>query len=119
MALIWYVMSWMKGGKAPPPGPDGSPAALPQALLPRFGGKGVGFDMSVYMSESSHLGIRFDPSELIWTEHDVPFAVGAVRELAYEYIPSLVRTKLCEHVILPSACFLASNHWMWPTLSGS
>ena len=83
-ALMWYMMSYFKGGQQPAQTPAGAAAPLYR--------KGELVDMYVYISESPVLHLQDRGSaELIWTQTDLALATSPERTVTYTYIPSEVR----------------------------
>jgi hypothetical protein len=79
MALMWYVMNWMRGGQQAQSGAPGMSNPLYR--------KGDLVDMYVYLSEEPYLYNR-DKGELIWKEMELGLATSPERQLNYTYHPS-------------------------------
>lgn len=83
-ALMWYMMSYFKGGQQPAQTPGGASAPLYR--------KGELVDMYVYISESPLINLQDrSNAQLIWTEPELALATSAERTASYLYTPSEVR----------------------------
>jgi hypothetical protein len=85
MALMWWLMSYFKGGnQQAAPTPAGSAAPLYR--------KGDMLDMYVYVSEQSYL--QRESAELVWSQTAVGLATTPERSVTYTYTPSEVNALL-------------------------
>lgn len=82
-ALMWYVMSYFKGGQQPAATPGGAAAPLYR--------KGDLVDMYMYISESPIFS-AYDTTNahLIWNETALELAAGPERTATFMYRPTEV-----------------------------
>lgn len=86
-AVMWYMMSYFKGGQQQPAG-----AAVPAGAAAPLYQKGDLIDMYVYLSESPIFNVRDRANaELIWTQLEIPLAAGPERTGSFVYRPTEVR----------------------------
>lgn len=94
MAVMYYIMQYMKGNKgAPAQGGAGSAAGGKPAYSMAYPlqAKGDLLDMYCFISEKPQYGHRdFDMADLVWSETGIKLAVPDERNLTYIYEPSQV-----------------------------
>lgn len=82
-ALMWYAMSYFKGGQQAATTPAGAAAPLYR--------KGDLVDMYVYISESPFINIQDrSNAELIWLKTEIPLAAGPEQTATFVYRPTEV-----------------------------
>eukprot|EP00878_Enallax_costatus_P014291 GHUV01014949.1.p1 GENE.GHUV01014949.1~~GHUV01014949.1.p1 ORF type:complete len:567 (+),score=104.50 GHUV01014949.1:232-1932(+) len=84
MAVMWYVMSYMRGSQQPQPKPGQTP---PAGVAAPLYSKGDLLDIYVYVSESPYMHDR-SAAELVWSQQEVGLATTAERTFTYNYKPS-------------------------------
>lgn len=85
-AVMWYVMSYMRGGQQPQTKAGQTPSAGVAAPLYS---RGELLDLYVYLSEDQQL-IDRSTAQLVWLQQEVGLATTAERTFNYTYTPSEV-----------------------------
>lgn len=88
-AIMWYLMSWMKGNQQSAAPSAGS--KVPTGVSAPLYRKGDAVDMYVYLSEQITLPPDRDGASLIWAQHGLSLATGAQQTHTYTYVPSEAR----------------------------